>query len=167
MIAIREAQEGQEGTCLTDAEIVSRVLGESRSFLPGRGRRLPLLSGASSSSVHSHPTETLLSQEAWARAFTASQDQLSGMYQQLIAANILVTQPAPLDPHQFVGDEVATGPLLSQEAWARAFAASQDQLSALYQQLIAANIRVTQPAPLDPRQFVEVTDACEDAPERE
>nr|GEZ54532.1 hypothetical protein [Tanacetum cinerariifolium] len=26
MIAIREAQEGQEGTCLTDAEIVSRVL---------------------------------------------------------------------------------------------------------------------------------------------
>ncbi|GJR70494.1 hypothetical protein Tco_0016559 [Tanacetum coccineum] len=59
---------------------------------------------------------------------------LSGMYQQLIAANILVTQPAPLDPHQFVGDEVATGPLLSQEAWARAFTASQDQLSALYQQ---------------------------------
>ncbi|GJU35689.1 formin-like protein 18 [Tanacetum coccineum] len=59
---------------------------------------------------------------------------LSGMYQQLIAANIPVTQPAPLDPHQFVGDEVATGPLLSQEAWARAFAASQDQLSALYQQ---------------------------------
>ncbi|GJT31322.1 formin-like protein 18 [Tanacetum coccineum] len=167
MIAIREAQEGQEGTCLTDAEIVSRVLGESRSFLPGRGRRLPLSSGASSSSVHSHPTGPLLSQEAWARAFTASQDQLSGMYQQLIAANIPVTQPAPLDPHQFVGDEVATGPLLSQEAWARAFAASQDQLSALYQQLIAANIRVTQPAPLDPRQFVEVTDAREDAPERE
>ncbi|GJY01329.1 hypothetical protein Tco_0359481 [Tanacetum coccineum] len=76
---------------------------------------------ANSSSVHSHPTGPLLSQEAWARAFTASQDQLSGMYQQLITANILMTQPAPLDPRQFVGDEVATGPLLSQEAWARAF----------------------------------------------
>nr|GEV39706.1 hypothetical protein [Tanacetum cinerariifolium] len=136
MTAIREVQEGQEGTCLTDVEIVIRVLGESRSFLPGRGRRLPL----SSAIWYVSP---------------------------LIAANIPVTQPAPHDPHQFVGDEVATGPLLSQEAWARAFAASQDQLSAVYQQLIAANIRVTQPAPLDPRQFVEVTDAREDAPESE
>ncbi|GKE02581.1 hypothetical protein Tco_1390564 [Tanacetum coccineum] len=146
MIAIREAQEGQEGTCLTVAEIVRRVLGESQSFLPGRGRRLPLLSGASSSSVHSHPTGTL------GKHYTPSKARLE--------------RPAPLDPHQFVSDEVAIGPLLSQEAWARAFAASQDQLSALYQQLIAAcqTSELPNHPTRDPRQFVEVTDAREDAP---
>ena len=108
MIATREAQEGQEGPCLTDKEIVTRVLGESRSFLPRRGRKLPRRSssGCSSSSVHSHASGPPVSREAWARAFAASQDQLSGLYQQLIAAKIPVTQPAPLDPHQFEVDEV-------------------------------------------------------------
>ncbi|PWA52101.1 hypothetical protein CTI12_AA457740 [Artemisia annua] len=108
MIATKEAQEGQEEPCLTDKEIVTQVLGESRSFFPGRGRRLPRRSSSwcSSSSVHSHASGPPVSREAWARAFAASQDQLSGLYQQLIAANIPVTQPAPLDPHQFEVDEV-------------------------------------------------------------
>ncbi|GJZ67368.1 hypothetical protein Tco_0630608 [Tanacetum coccineum] len=52
MIMVRESQEGQE-IKLTDEQIVGQVLGESRGFFPGRGRRLS--SGASSSSTIGSP----------------------------------------------------------------------------------------------------------------
>ncbi|GKA70685.1 formin-like protein 18 [Tanacetum coccineum] len=55
MIELREAQEGQD-TLLTVDQIMSQVLGESRGFLPDRGRRLPNSAFASSScSAQSDP----------------------------------------------------------------------------------------------------------------
>ncbi|GJZ74866.1 hypothetical protein Tco_0639331 [Tanacetum coccineum] len=56
MIMVRESQEGQE-IKLTDEQIVGQVLGESRGFFPGRGRRLS--SGASSSSTIGATTPVL------------------------------------------------------------------------------------------------------------
>ncbi|GKE78812.1 hypothetical protein Tco_1544932 [Tanacetum coccineum] len=52
------------------------------------------------------PIKFEASQKAWARAFAASQDKLSGLCQHLIAAIVRVTQPAPLYTRQFVGNEV-------------------------------------------------------------
>ncbi|GKD18492.1 ARID DNA-binding domain-containing protein, partial [Tanacetum coccineum] len=60
MIELREAQEGRD-TPLTIDQIMSQVLGESRGFLPGRGRRLPNSAYASSScSAHSDPPAPLM-----------------------------------------------------------------------------------------------------------
>ncbi|GJZ03670.1 hypothetical protein Tco_0536945 [Tanacetum coccineum] len=65
MIELREAQEGRD-TPLTVDLIMSQVLGESRGFLPGRGRRLPNSASASSlCSAHSDPpAPPMMSQEA-------------------------------------------------------------------------------------------------------
>ncbi|GJT58010.1 hypothetical protein Tco_0993064 [Tanacetum coccineum] len=117
MIELREAQDGRD-TPLTADEILSQVLGESRGFLPGWGRRLPNSTFASSScSAHSHlPTPPMMFQEAWARSFVANQDQISQIYQLSINNNMQVPMPTLLNPAQFIDvvqdapeDDVAPG----------------------------------------------------------
>nr|GEW45089.1 hypothetical protein [Tanacetum cinerariifolium] len=56
MLKLRASQEGLE-VRMTDDDIIDKVLGTSRGFTPGRGRKLP--NSASYSSVCSYPAPTI------------------------------------------------------------------------------------------------------------
>ncbi|GKA58207.1 hypothetical protein Tco_0757395 [Tanacetum coccineum] len=94
---------------------MSQVLGKSRGFKPGRGRRLPN-SASASPSCSAHSVPPMMSQEEWARSFGANQDRIAQIYQLFINNNIQVPVPTLLNPAQFMDvvrdlleDDVAFG----------------------------------------------------------
>ncbi|GJZ78764.1 hypothetical protein Tco_0643601 [Tanacetum coccineum] len=114
MIELREAQEGRD-TPLTVDHIMRQVVGESKGFKSGWGRRLPN-SASASSSCSAHFDPPMMSQEAWARSFVTNQDQIAQIYQLFINYNMQVPMPTLLNLAQFMDfvpdppkDDVALG----------------------------------------------------------
>ncbi|GKB05020.1 hypothetical protein Tco_0833215 [Tanacetum coccineum] len=102
MLKLRASQEGLE-VRMTDDEIMDKVLGTSRGFKPGRGRKLP--NSASSSSVRSYPAPSpSASQAALVRFVEAHNEQVKDILSQLANKNIEIQLPVPLDPNNFMDD---------------------------------------------------------------
>ncbi|GKD45509.1 hypothetical protein Tco_1270154, partial [Tanacetum coccineum] len=83
--------------------IMDKVLGSSRAFKPGPGRKL--LNSASSSSIcsyHAPPQST--SQAALKKLMEAHNEKMKYMHSQLADKNIELQLPIPLDPNDFMDD---------------------------------------------------------------
>nr|GEW90957.1 hypothetical protein [Tanacetum cinerariifolium] len=86
MLKLRASQEGLAEQ-MTDDEIMDKVLGSSRAFKPGQGRRLP--NSASSSSICSyHASPQSASQAALRRLVVAHNEQMKDTHSQLADKNI-------------------------------------------------------------------------------
>ncbi|GJW26571.1 alpha/beta hydrolases superfamily protein [Tanacetum coccineum] len=86
MLKLRASQEGL-AVRMTDDKIMDKVLGRSRTFKPGRGRKLR--NSASSSSVRSYPAPPPSTSQAALRSFMeAHNDQMKDMHSQLADKNI-------------------------------------------------------------------------------
>ncbi|GJR57657.1 hypothetical protein Tco_1499819 [Tanacetum coccineum] len=102
MLKLRVSQEGLE-VRMTNDEIMDKVLGTSRGFKLGRGRKLP--KSASSSSVRSYPgPPPSASQATLAKFVEAHTEQVKDILSQLADKIIELRLPVPLDPNQFIDD---------------------------------------------------------------
>ncbi|GKB05555.1 hypothetical protein Tco_0833750 [Tanacetum coccineum] len=102
MLKLRASQEGLAER-MTDDGIMDKVLGSSRAFKPGRGRKLP--NSASSSSICSCPAPPQsTSQAALRKLVETHNEQMKYMHSQLADKNIELQLPVPLDPNDFMDD---------------------------------------------------------------
>ncbi|GKE88914.1 hypothetical protein Tco_1566389 [Tanacetum coccineum] len=111
MLKLRASQEGLE-VRMTDDEIMDKVLGTSRGFKPGRGRKLP--NSSSSSSVRSYPAPPPLASQAGLEKFVekfvvAHNEQVKDILSQLADKNIELRLPVPLNTNQFMDDVIDEG----------------------------------------------------------
>nr|GEW03446.1 hypothetical protein [Tanacetum cinerariifolium] len=102
ILKLRASQEGLAEK-MTDDEIMDKVLGSSRAFKSGRGRKLP--NSASPSSVCSYPAPPQSTSQAALRKFVeAYNEQMKDWHSQLADKNIELRLPAPFDPDDFMED---------------------------------------------------------------
>ncbi|GKD61283.1 hypothetical protein Tco_1298792 [Tanacetum coccineum] len=103
ILKLRASQEGLAER-MTNDRIMDKVLGSSRAFKPGRGRKLP--NSTSSSSVCNYPSpEPLVSKSALRRFVEAHNQQMKDWHAQLADKNIELRLPAPLDPNALLEDD--------------------------------------------------------------
>nr|GEW64008.1 hypothetical protein [Tanacetum cinerariifolium] len=101
MLKLRASQEGLAR--MTDDGIMDKVLGLSRAFKPGRGRKLP--NSASSSFICSYPAPPQSASQAALRKFVeVHNEQMKYWHSQLVNKNIELRLPAPLDLNDFMED---------------------------------------------------------------
>ncbi|GKD60548.1 hypothetical protein Tco_1298057, partial [Tanacetum coccineum] len=102
MLKLRASQEGLAEK-MTDDGIMDKVLGSSRAFKPGRGRKLP--NSASYSYVCSYPAPLQSASQAALRKFVeVYNEQMKDWHSQLADKNIELRLPAPLNPNDFMED---------------------------------------------------------------
>ncbi|GJW58514.1 protein kinase, ATP binding site-containing protein [Tanacetum coccineum] len=111
MLKLRASQEGLE-VRMTDDEIMDKVLGTSRGFKPGRGRKLP--NNSSSSSVRSYtappPSASQAGLEKFVEKFVvAHNEQVKDILSQLADKNTELRLHVPLNPNQFMDDVIDEG----------------------------------------------------------
>nr|GEV76865.1 hypothetical protein [Tanacetum cinerariifolium] len=107
MLKLRASQEGLEAR-MTDDEIMDKVLGTSRGFKPGRGRKPP--NSSSSSSVRSYPAPPPSASQARLEKFVvAHNEQVKDILSQSADKNIELRFPVPLNPNQFMDDVIDEG----------------------------------------------------------